>query len=52
MTILQSSDPRYENDLLAAHCIDSVDEILPPARLVPLALQHVLVCMRARSRFR
>jgi NCS2 family nucleobase:cation symporter-2 len=36
-------DPRYENDLLAAHCIDSVDEILPPARLVPLALQHVLV---------
>jgi NCS2 family nucleobase:cation symporter-2 len=43
MTILQSSDPRYENDLLAAHRVDGVDEILPPARLIPLALQHVLV---------
>src|SRR5436305_1410398 len=43
MTILQSSDPRYENDLLRVHPVDGVDEILPPARLIPLALQHVLV---------
>jgi xanthine/uracil permease len=43
MTILQSSDPRYENDLLRVHPVHGVDEILPPARLIPLALQHVLV---------
>jgi NCS2 family nucleobase:cation symporter-2 len=43
MTILQSNDPSYESDLLKAHRVDPVDEMPPPARLIPLAIQHVLV---------
>ena len=43
MSALETSQPVYEPDGLPGVSADGVDEVLPVVRLIPLAIQHVLV---------